>query len=137
MTASIGLARRSSSEVIWRLRGSVPSFQTRAISAPKTVITAPPARKPSRWVRLLGLLRAASAAARRLALRLDTVARPPSQVGLSELLHEDHAELHDRAELGADPRAGGAERGQLLGEVAGADDDRAAGDLLGGVVCAL
>src|SRR3954451_6075572 len=137
MTASIGLARRSSSEVIWRLRGSVPSFQTRAISAPNTVITAPPARNPSRRVRLLGLLRAASAAARRLALRGDTGARPPSQVGLGELLHEDHAELHERAELGAEARPARAERRELLGEVACADDDGAAGHLLRGLVAAL
>ena len=69
MIASIGFARRSSSDVIWRLRGSVPSFQIRVSSAPKTVITAPPASTPRIRVRLVGLLRAASAAASRLALR--------------------------------------------------------------------
>src|SRR3954452_13447781 len=111
MTASIGLARRSSSEVIWRLRGSVPSFHTRATSAPKTVTTAPPARMPSRWVRLEGLLRAASAAARRLALRVGTGAGSLAQVGLGELLGEDHAELDGRAELGAQRGAGRTERG--------------------------
>src|SRR3954454_680341 len=113
MTASIGLARRSSSEVIWRLRGSAPSFQTRAISAPKTVITAPPARTPSRCVRLEGLLRAASASASRFDLRVDTL---PSlaQVGLGQLLAEDQPELGQRAELGAEARAAGQERRELL-----------------------
>src|SRR4051794_18554506 len=127
MTASIGLARRSSSEVIWRLRGSVPSFHTRATSAPKTAITAPPASRPSRCVRLeLEPLRAASAAASRFALRVDAI--PPSspslpQVGLGQLLHEDHPELRQPADLRADARPAGAERRQLLGEVARPDDD--------------
>src|SRR4051812_18273935 len=123
MTASMGFERRSSSEVIWRLRGSAPSFHTRATSAPKTVITAPPARMPSRWVRLEGLLRAASAAASRLALRVDTGAGSLAQVGLGELLGEDHAELDERSELGPQRGPGGAERRQLLGEVDGPDPD--------------
>src|SRR3954451_872849 len=110
MTASIGFARRSSSEVIWRLRGSVPSFQTRATSALKTVITAPPARMPRRWVRLEGLRPAASAAASRLALRADTCAPSLAQVGLRELLREDRPELAERAELRARARAAGPER---------------------------
>src|SRR3954471_7115924 len=100
MTASIGFARRSSSEVIWRLRGRVPSRQTRVSSAPNTVSTAPPARTPSRCVRVLGLLRGASAAARRAALRDGTGPRSFPQVGLGELLHEDHTELGERSELG-------------------------------------
>src|SRR3954447_3638532 len=137
MTASIGLARRSSSEVIWRLRGSVPSFQTRATSAPKTVMAAPPARIPSTWVRLLGLLRAASAAARRLALRVDTGARPPAQVRLAQLPAEDQSELAERG--GLRPRIGPAraERRQLLREVAHADLDDAGRDHLSGVIVAL
>src|SRR3954471_10685731 len=117
MNASMGFARRSSSDWIWRLRGSVPSRHTRVTSAPKTVITAPPARMPSTWVRLLGLLRAASAAARRLALRVDTCARPPAQVRLGQLPAEDQSELAERG--GLRPRTGpaGAERRQLLREV--------------------
>src|SRR4051812_7511498 len=137
MKASTGFERRSSSEVIWRLRGSVPSRHTRAISAPKTVSTAPPARMPSTRVRLLGLLRAASAAASRLALRVDTGARPPAQVRLSELLGEDHSELDQGSELRAHPGASRTERRQLLGEVPRADLDDPGADQLRTVVLAL
>src|SRR3954468_12818934 len=137
MNASTGFARRSSSDWIWRLRGSVPSRHTRVTSAPNTVSTAPPARMPSTWVRLLGLLRAASAAASRLALRVDTCARPPAQVCLGELLGEDHAELDERSQLCAHPGASRAERRQLLGEVAHADLDDPGADQLRAVVLAL
>src|SRR4051794_19959856 len=116
MTASTGLERRSSSEVICRLRGRVPSRHTRVTSAPKTMTTAPPARMPSRCVRLLGLLRAASAAARRLALRVDTCARPLAQVRLGELLAEDEPEPGDRSGLRGRSVAAGAERRELLRE---------------------
>src|SRR3954452_5694747 len=126
----MGLARRSSSEVIWRLRGSVPSRHTRVSSAPKTVSTAPPARTPSTWVRPLDFSRAASAALRRLALRDGTRARPPAQVGVGELLDEDDAEARQRLERLAAARRGRAERRQLLGEVTRADSEDPAGDEL-------
>src|SRR3954453_9710995 len=132
----MGLARRSSSEVIWRLRGRVPSRHTRVSSAPKTVSTAPPARTPSTWVRPLVFVRAASAAFRRLALRCDTLARPPAQVGVGELLHEDDAELEYRPDALAGARCGRAEGRQLLGEVLRADHDDPAGDDLLGVALA-
>src|SRR5215217_5255314 len=104
ISASTGLERRSASELIWRLRGRVPSRQMRVASAPNTVMTAPPARTPSTCVRPLGLLRAASAAARRLALRVDTCAPPLAQVCLGQLLPEDQRELPDRAHLRAHTR---------------------------------
>src|SRR4051794_32663251 len=93
------------------------------ISALNTVSTAPPASTPSTWVRLEDPLRAASAAARRLALRVDATTASLAQVGLGELSDEDHAELGQRAELLADARAAGPERRQLLGEVTRPDDD--------------
>src|SRR4029079_14895637 len=100
---------------------------------PKTVITAPPARMPSTCVRPLDVVRAASAAARRLALRGDTGARPRAQIRLGELLHEHDAELHERLDPLHRARGGRAERRELFGEVAGADDDRPGGDRVLGV----
>src|SRR4051794_723444 len=128
--ASIGLDLRSSSDVFWRLRGSTPSRHTRVSSAPITVITAPAARTPSTCVRPVGLLPACCAAFRRFSLRGDTSTASLLEVGLGELLHENHAEAHERAELLARRRAAGSERGELLGEVARADAQHAAGQRL-------
>src|SRR3954454_13246313 len=135
--ASSGLALRSSSEVIWRLRGSIPSRHTRVSSAPNTAITAPPARTPSTCVRPVGLVPAWLAALRRLSLRCDTGAPSLAQVGLGELLHEDHAEPGQRAELGPERRAARPERRQLPGEVLGADAQDARRELLRAGVAAL
>src|SRR5580765_1549198 len=97
--ASSGLALRSSGELIWRLRGSIPSRHTRVSSAPITVITAPAARTPSTWVRPVGFLPACCAAFSRFSLRGDTRLASLAQVGVRELLDEDHAEARGRAEL--------------------------------------
>src|SRR5919204_173460 len=116
-----------------RLCGSMPSRHTRVTSAPNTVSTAPPARKPSRWVRPDGLRPASLAFLSRLPL---VMAIPPplrEQVGLGELAEEDPSEPAERAELGDGARAAGPERRQLLGEVAHADSQHARRDEL----CAL
>src|SRR5215470_7909028 len=110
----------------------MPSRHTRVTSAPNTAITAPPARMPSTWVRPVGFLPAWLAAARRLSLRDLAIAPTLAQVDLGQLADEDHAELDQPAELGADPAATArAERGQLLGEVLHPDAQDPGGDELG------
>src|SRR3954468_1464407 len=99
----------------------MPSRQTRVNPAPNTGITPPPAGMPSTWVRPVGREPACLAAFRRLSLRGDTRAPSLAEVGLGQLLHEDRPELDQRAELGAQARAGRAERRELTGEVAHAD----------------
>src|SRR5437773_2410002 len=118
----------------WRLWGNMPSRQMRVSSAPNTARTAPPARTPRTRVRPDGARPASLAAFRRLSflsLRCAMCAPSLAQVGLRELAHEDHAELHQRAELGAQARAAGAEGRQLAREVAYADAQHAGGDHLG------
>src|SRR4051812_26710149 len=100
----------------------MPSRQMRVISAPNTASTAPPARIPRSCVRPEDSLPAWEAASSRLALRDVAIAPSLAQVDLCELVDEDHAELHEPAELVADARAATrAERRELLGEVLHAD----------------
>src|SRR4051812_21314118 len=113
----------------------MPSRHTRAISAPNTVITAPPASTPRTCVRPDGFLPASLAALSRLSLGDLAIAPTLAQVDLCELVHEDHAELDQSAELGADAAgAARAERGHLLGEVLHPDAQDPGGDQLGGRV---
>src|ERR1051325_5095868 len=111
-----------------RLCGSIPSRHTRVSSAPNTVSTAPAAKKPSRCVRPVGLLPAASACFRRLPLLIAIAPPLREHVGLGQLTEEDPAEAYEGAELLADARPVGPERRELLGEVAHADPQHAGRD---------
>src|SRR5262245_33938292 len=115
----------------------MPSRHTRVSSAPNTAITAPPARMPSTCVRPVGLLPASVAALSRLSLRDLAIAPTLAQVHLGQLADEDHAELDQPAELGADAAgAARAERRHLLGEVLHPDAQDPGGDQLGTAVAA-
>src|SRR3954453_6419763 len=125
----------SRSSLSSRLCGSIPSRHTRATSAPKTVITAPPASAPSRCVRPVGLRPASVASLSRLPLVVFAIAPPLGEhVGLGQLAEEDPAEPPERPDLGGGARPVGPERRELLGEVAYADPQHAGRDELRRVV---